>query len=59
MNTSIEYLPKCRFFWGFASVAFHFDMLLEKGANLIELEEAGFMYRLSKAGFEGEVYFFS
>ena len=59
VNTTIEYLPKCRFFWGFTSVAFDFDLLMSYGGFLDGLEEAGYVYMLTKKGFDGEVLPFS
>ena len=52
---SIEYLPKCRFFWGLVTVVFDYQEFLESGQYLRKLERAGYVYKMTKLGYSGEV----
>ena len=52
LNMSIEYLPKCRFFWGSIIVIYDFELLMKHGGYLERLEGAGFRYSLTMEGFE-------
>ena len=54
-NTSIEYLPRCRFFWGYTILVYNFDVLEERAVQGDPLVEAGFEFLLWKDGFDGEV----
>ena len=56
LNTSINFLPKCRFFWGFVFVQYDFELLMSYGGSLEGLEGEGFRYSLTKTGFNGEVF---
>ena len=55
LNTSINFLPKCRFFWGFVFVQYDFDLLMSYGGSLEGLEGEGFRYSLTKKDLNGEV----